>query len=190
MVDVKLLKTITSKEVALRYLGLPEKENNKRLWYKSPFRNEKTASFCVSDRGFHDFGDNWHGDTIEFVKRFFNLSFNDAIKVLASDFELNIVNEYETAEIIKFKKIQQEQLKKKVKNITEWFNGTYNNLCNLYWEWQDIVNIFSGRLDLNIYKIALDKTLILEYWIETFIDYSKDKEALYKERGQIKCCLI
>lgn len=190
MVDLKLLKTITSKEVALRYLGLPEKENNKRLWYKSPFRNEKTASFCVSEKGFHDFGDSWHGDSIEFVKRFFNLSFNDAVKVLSSDFGLNIVNEYETTEILKFKKMQRESLLKKSRTITEWFNKTYNKLCDYYWEWQKIVNVLSGRIDLETYKIALDKTLILEYLIETFIDYSKDKEVLYNERRQIECCLI
>lgn len=73
--DSKELKMLVKPtEVAIRYLGTPLKERYGKLWYKSPFRNERTASFVVSDKkGFHDFGDSWHGDILSFVERLFNI---------------------------------------------------------------------------------------------------------------------
>lgn len=42
--------------VAQYYLGQPIKSNKLGMWYKSPFRNERTASFLVNDiKGIHDF---------------------------------------------------------------------------------------------------------------------------------------
>lgn len=81
-------------DVARRYLGRAIKEHGDSLWYKSPFRNERTASFVVSDvRGFHDFGDGWHGDTINFVQKYFSVDFVQAIKLLRRDYGLSPENE-------------------------------------------------------------------------------------------------
>ena len=63
---------LNPQEVVQKYLGLPEKKTSTGLWYKSPFRKEKTASFCVSNKGIHDFGDSTHYDVISFVQRYFN----------------------------------------------------------------------------------------------------------------------
>ena len=71
------IKTILkNQEVVQRYLGLPEKHNSNGNWYKSPFRNEKTASFCVSDKGIHDFGSSENYVSIIFVLIFFNITIN------------------------------------------------------------------------------------------------------------------
>ncbi len=52
-----------------------------------PFHKEKTPSFVVSDtkQYFTCFGCNASGDVIEFVKRFYNLDFAEAVEKLARD---------------------------------------------------------------------------------------------------------
>ena len=57
-----------------------------------PFHNEKTPSFKIYDgtRGFHCFGCGAHGNVIDFVKKFFNLNFYEAINKINDDFSLGL----------------------------------------------------------------------------------------------------
>lgn len=57
-----------------------------------PFHNEKTPSFVVSEAKqiFTCFGCGASGDAIEFVKRYNNLEFNDAIRQLASEYGIEM----------------------------------------------------------------------------------------------------
>lgn len=52
-----------------------------------PFHNEKTPSFVVSEQKqiFTCFGCGASGDVIEFVKRYYNLDFSDAVEKIASE---------------------------------------------------------------------------------------------------------
>ena len=74
--------------VAKHYLRQPKKITRNKLWYKSPFRNERTASFMVDNTAFHDFGDSWHGDVIDFVGRYYSVDFITAMNILTRDFGL------------------------------------------------------------------------------------------------------
>jgi DNA primase len=49
---------------------------------RSPFRKERTPSFCVNDqKGFyHDFGSGAHGDIFEFLMKMEGLDFPQAVK--------------------------------------------------------------------------------------------------------------
>ena len=77
----KEIKTmLTNKEVVTRYLGTPIKTTSTGIWYKSPFRSERTASFCVSNKGIHDFGTGQHYDVISFVSALFEISYWEATK--------------------------------------------------------------------------------------------------------------
>lgn len=59
---------------------------NGKLFYKCPFHNEKTASFLVDAHNkFHCFGCDAHGDVIDFVQKFSNVSWNEAIKILTGE---------------------------------------------------------------------------------------------------------
>lgn len=53
-----------------------------------PFHNEKTASFSVDENKqmFYCFGCHASGDSIEFVKKYYNLDFNEAVNRIASEF--------------------------------------------------------------------------------------------------------
>ncbi|QEC79347.1 toprim domain-containing protein [Mucilaginibacter ginsenosidivorax] len=60
----------------------PVKYSEKEAWYRSPLRQEKTASFQVlyKTNRWHDFGEGIGGDTIDFVRAYLNLcEVNDSI---------------------------------------------------------------------------------------------------------------
>ncbi len=70
-------------EVIRRYAQL--KKSGKNWMGRSPFRNERTPSFCVSpDKQFwYDFGNSEGGDVISFIEKMENLSFQEAVQFLA-----------------------------------------------------------------------------------------------------------
>ncbi len=83
------IKSALKQEDVIRYyLGSPYKSNSKGLWYRSPFRKEKTASFYVSEKGIHDFGSSEHYDIISFVVKYFNTDNFHALRILCHDFGL------------------------------------------------------------------------------------------------------
>lgn len=73
-------------DVIGRVIQLKRAGNN----YKGvcPFHNEKTPSFVVSETKqiFTCFGCGATGDVIEFVKRYYNLDFNEAVEKLSSEY--------------------------------------------------------------------------------------------------------
>ena len=84
---------LDNRQVIERYLGNPNKHTSKGDWYISPFRNEKTASFYVSDKGIHDFGSSQHYDIISFIENYYNVTPLEALKDICSDFNINILDE-------------------------------------------------------------------------------------------------
>jgi DNA primase len=70
-------------EVIRKYTEL--KKSGKNYMGRSPFRNERTPSFCVSpDKQFwYDFGTSEGGDAISFLEKIENMSFREAIETLA-----------------------------------------------------------------------------------------------------------
>ena len=185
----ELKANITPIDVSRKYIGSPLKEKYGKLWYKSPFRKERTASFMVTRRGFHDFGDSWHGDIIAFVQRWFGVSFKEAVEILKTDYGLS-ENEYETPKITQIKKLQREKSKIKQNDYLKWFEWMFQYLCNLRDQWQEVADFFNGRIDLDIYAMALNKLALIDYWLDVFIDYSDRKEELYKARRSVACSLM
>lgn len=75
-----------------RYYGIPL---NIKGYCKCPFHsggNEKTPSMFVypKDRGYHCFACGETGDSIQFVQKFFNISFKDACRKINQDFRLGL----------------------------------------------------------------------------------------------------
>ena len=65
-----------------------KKHQGNELWYKSPFRDEKTASFKIDVRQnlWHDFGMGEGGSVIDLVMQLRNIDFKTALTVLVSEF--------------------------------------------------------------------------------------------------------
>lgn len=71
------------------YYGL---QPNRKGFICCPFHNEKTPSFKVykGNGGYHCFGCGEHGGVIDFVMKYFDLSFKEAITKLNNDFCLGL----------------------------------------------------------------------------------------------------
>ena len=69
----------------LQHYGI---ETNRSNFCRCPFHQEKSASFKAypGSRGFYCYGCNESGSVIDFVMKFFGLSFGDAIKKINEDF--------------------------------------------------------------------------------------------------------
>lgn len=173
---------LKNKEVVEFYIGKPVKVTSSGNWYISPFRKEKTASFCVSDKGIHDFGDSRHYDLIGFVQRYFNTTPINALKIIQQDFNIALGNEYETDEAIKIlkqKRKEEEEIKRKVNN---WFLTEFNRLCNEEQINNKCIDIFSKKANFEVLKVLYDKELKLDLILDDFISADEDKKIkLYLE---------
>lgn len=171
--------------VAKYYLGNPEKITRNRIWYKSPWRNERTASFMVDNEiGFHDFGEGWHGDIIDFVERYYNTDFVTTMQILTSDFNLP-EDEKVSEDFKKYIKKQRDEEKQIQQAIENWYRNTLSDLCNKLHYWQNKIP------NLKKYELAraYSKEQYLDYLIDIFINAKEDEKIeLYKSREEIQKC--
>ena len=177
----KKKKLLNSQEVAQKYLGLADKKTSTGLWYKSPFRKEKTASFCVSNKGMHDFGDSTHYDIISFVQKLFNTTPSTALKILCNDFNLyGLDNEYETQEIIKRLKSKREEERLIKQKIEEWYYCEFQRVCDEIMINKKCLKIFEKTINFEVLKILYDQQMKLEYYFEVLFNADEEtKERLY-----------
>lgn len=177
MNSLEVKRYIKPSDVASRYLGQPIKTNGRNKFYKSPFRNERTASLCVNDdKDFTDFGDSWHGDIFTFVGRLFNLDFKQSYKFLRQEFGLGDDNEYETNSITKRLKEELEQKARYEKAVSMWYEENYAYLCFLYDEW---LKIFEEAKNYELRYYAQQKKDYYDYLLEEL--RMSDKFKLYEE---------
>ena len=73
----------------LQHYGI---ETNRSNFCRCPFHQERSASFKAypGTRGFYCYGCHANGSVIDFVMKFFGLSFGDAIKKINEDFSLGL----------------------------------------------------------------------------------------------------
>lgn len=182
----EIKQIITPIMVAQRYLGTGKQKGNK-LWYKSPFRNERTASFLVDNKSFHDFGDDWDGDIFSFIQRYYNTNFANAMKIIISDFGLPEQEKIDKdfKKYIKQKAKENQQVKLK---LDDWFNSTFNKITKQL----KTTNIVIKYVNKETLKIAYDTQSNLEILWELFfnaIDNEKEKINLWRDRESIEKCL-
>ena len=87
-------------------------EPNNKGFVCCPFHNEKTPSMRIYEKDYHCFGCGEHGDTITFVQKLFNLSFQEALKKIDIDFGLNLYGD-KTFEELRKSHYQLKQLQAK-----------------------------------------------------------------------------
>lgn len=182
--DIRYIKSlIKPTSVVQRYLGQPIKRNNLGLWYKSPFRNERTESFLVNDeKGIHDFGTSKHYDVISFTQELFKIDFKTAINKLAGDFGIEPQKPI-SKELEQYMLTRRKEEIELNRRINSWFYQTYGALCDSLKENHKLESYLNGEALSKIYKNSSD----LEIWIEYFIDATEDgKYELYKRRKEIQ----
>lgn len=82
MTQIEQIRNIPIREVFSRY-GF---ELNRAGFCRCPFHQEKTPSCKVYKDSFYCFGCGAHGDSIDFVKRYDNIGFKEAIDRLGAEF--------------------------------------------------------------------------------------------------------
>ena len=188
----QIKQLLTPIMVAQHYLGQGKTKGN-RLWYKSPFRNERTASFMVSEEAYHDFGDGWHGDVIDFIERYYNTDFINAMKILSRDFGLpeDEPISKEVEQYIKRKREEEQQMKR---NLDDWFNSTYNKLCDkLQITEKAIKNTAMKNKLVGLWKYLYNREIKLEILWEIFFDAIDDEQKkleLWRDKEEIEKCFI
>ena len=170
---------LKGEEVIKHYLGTPYKRTYTGMWYKSPFRKEKTASFYVSEKGIHDFGSSEHYDIISFVAKYFNTDNYNALKILCNDFGLSLLDQKENKETIKQLKAKREKEKERKLKIEKWFYTEMHRICNEIQETEKLIKIFKNTSYFETLKVLYDKQVKLEIEFE-IMQNTGDKEKLYK----------
>lgn len=93
-----------------------------------PFHNEKTPSFIVSPQKqiFTCFGGcGASGDVVSFVKRYYNLDFNEAVEKLADEYGITIQKNVHTDDREKYYEVNREAARFFYRNMTETKNPGY-----------------------------------------------------------------
>lgn len=162
----EIKSVLKGEEVVEHYLGLPYKKTSKGSWYKSPFRDEKTASFYVSEKGIHDFGSSEHYDVISFVVKYFNTDNYNALKILCNDFGLLFLEEKLDKETIKKLKIKKEQERKQKEEKKKWFNSEMQKLCDKSKEVEMLIRIFEKTSYFETLRILYDRQAKIEIRFE------------------------
>lgn len=179
----EIKQILSNQQVVEKYLGKPIKHNAVGNWYISPFRQEKTASFCVSDKGIHDFGDSEHYDIISFIARYFNTTQYKALQILIQDFGLMIGNEYETEETVRLIKKKREEERVIKEKINKWWYNEFNQACDDKHINDRLIKIFEKNMNLEVLQILYNIDVKLETKLEALINADdKDKEIMFLER--------
>ncbi len=180
MINIEDLKrTLSPVTVAQHYLGVGKRKGDK-IWYRSPFRNERTASFMVDEKSFHDFGENWDGDVISFIERYYNVTFKDAIQILSRDF---MIPETDMNEDLKKYIIKQNKEKQQMQqNLDNWFYSTFIKIQEEIKEWKKLIPYLQGETIKMARKYITDLEIIHEEFCEI---KEEDKIELWRQRKTI-----
>ena len=176
----ELKQYLNNQQVVQRYLGLPEKKTSTGIWYKSPFRQERTASFCVSNRGIHDFGDSAHYDIISFVEKYFNVTPNQAVDILCNDFGLSLNNPYRSQTVVNILKQKREEENKAKEIIETWFDNKFKNVSDELKNTRRLIDVLKNTTFFDALAILYMQEVKQEMLFEELFDISQDEEKKTK----------
>lgn len=167
---------LKNEEVVQKYLGLPEKRTSSGSWYKSPFRKEKTASFLVSNKGIHDFGDSTNYDIISFVEKYFTTTPKEALQILCNDFNLKLGNEYETREMLERLKKKREEEKLIREKVNNWYNTEMQRISNELIDIRRCIVVCRKKINFDTLAILYDEKTKLELAFEELFSARTEEE--------------
>lgn len=134
-----------------------------------PFHMEDTPSFFVFGERFKCFGCGESGDVVDFVKKYYNLDFLQAIKQL----------EIQTS-TVQYSEIKKKQILKN--NFREWESGYFQELCMLI---RVCKKLLKGKLTWATREIIYKCLPVYEYHADT-IQHGTDRQKyeLYKDTNK------
>lgn len=174
----EIKKVLNPLQVVQFYLGQPVKKSSLGYWYKSPFRNERTASFLVNnEKGIHDFGSSIHYDIISFIQDYFKVDFKKAMKILNEDF--NLPKDEEIDRELKEYLIKRKKEQKQAEYILNtWYNKRFGEICDEIHNIKNAIPYLRGEA----LAIAYDQEVKLQILAETFMNATDDQKIeLFRE---------
>lgn len=181
MIKAADVKNAVSLKEALSSYGI---ELDRSGFALCPFHREKTPSFKVKNDRFYCFGCNTSGDVIDFVQKYFGLSFTQALIKLDNDFSLGLddkdfdYQEYEEMKRInkRFAEIANRE-KRREKEI-------YQLVCDLLQKYKAAMedrNTDPKAREKAIFRTALLNAVLDDYQesgmlLRAFGDYWRKKE--------------
>lgn len=187
---LEVKQVLENRQVVQKYLGPPSKITFKGDWYLSPFREEKTASLYVSEKGIHDFGSSKHYDIIDFVSEYYKVKPLQALKMLCEDFGIVIKEEHIDKESLR--KIRQEREKQKElrENAIRFYNGEVQKLCDEIQTNQKLIQIFKKSFKYEGLEVLYKQEIFLELTFEELTNMTtEDKVRWYlckNKRGDLR----
>lgn len=176
----EIKKYLNNQQVVQRYLGLPEKKTSTGVWYKSPFRQERTASFCVSNKGIHDFGDSTHYDIVSFVEKYFNVTPNQAVDILCNDFGLSLNNPYRSQTVVNILKQKREEENKAKEIIETWFDNKFKNVSDELKNTRKLIDVLKNTTFFDALSVLYMQEVKQEMLFEELFDISQNEEKKTK----------
>lgn len=146
-----------------------------RFWGLCPFNQEKTASFMVDQvkQNAHCFSCGWHGDTVQFAKDYYRLSFLEARNWLAARAGIAIPEfTPETQKVAKEAYQKRQQEKRKIESARHLIKNQYSRLCDLEQAAYRIIRTVKAAEDLDrpevvaAMKTKEEISYILDLWHE------------------------
>ena len=174
---LEVKRALENRQVVQKYLGTPSKSTFKGDWYLSPFREEKTASLYVSEKGIHDFGSSKHYDIIDFVAEYYKVKPLQALKILCEDF--GIVIKEERIDKASLRKIRQEREKQKElkENATNFYNEEVQKLCDEIQINQKLIKIFKKSFKYEALEVLYNQEIFLELKFEGITNLTSEERV-------------
>ena len=172
----ELKKTISLLSV-VETAGVELKRSGTRYVGCCPFHEDRSPSFFVfQDNHFKCFGCQESGDCIDFVRKYYSLSFPDALKHLG----------------IKAGKITpkiREEIKRRkrrvelVREFKEWLNRYTAHIGSLIIETEELMRKGIPPEDLDLYASLLHGLPVWEYHLDILVEGSEEEQfLLYKDK--------
>ncbi|MGF7398329.1 CHC2 zinc finger domain-containing protein [Thermoanaerobacterium thermosaccharolyticum] len=88
--NFKYIKSNVSLLQAIELYGFDPVKKGTHYFILCPFHADKNPSLAIYEDVYHCYGCQAHGDVIDFVSRYFNLTLSEALEKLAQDFGIDL----------------------------------------------------------------------------------------------------
>ncbi|WP_434640179.1 CHC2 zinc finger domain-containing protein [Thermoanaerobacterium thermosaccharolyticum] len=168
---------------AIELYGFNPVKKGTHYFILCPFHADKNPSLAIYEDVYHCFGCQAHGDVIDFISRYFNLTPSEALEKLAQDFGIDLPSKKQKK---KFKRqaLKMQKDNKLYKEYIRKYNEVYNYLCNLNQLYTKIKQAVEKPEDINIPEFieACHMQDLIQYWIDLLLEGSiEDKIHVIKE---------
>ncbi len=132
---------------------------------------DKNASAKAYKNSYYCFACNCTGDLIDFVQRYFNLSFREAMEKINIDFNLGLkLNEHISKE--KLKQLEKQRLERiRKRNI---INEKIKKACSYYYIYKKSLNSLKSSITLDNWEDVVPATIYLEEYLNKLELYTEN----------------